>query len=399
MHFPRTIRHACAAALACAATLAVVPAASAATATLSSKGWKTDPEVWGVNDRALTWNLSDADLAPRLAAMQKLKAKWVRFPVNWPRIQEAGPGTYRWTDLDSMVKRLAKAGLRWRPVTVDVPQWLKTDPDLAARQPASSSAPVADFIAALLARYGQNGAFWKANPTVTARPVLDIELHNEPNHVYFWGIDPATTWYRVDYDGTGWAKLYGPALDTLYAKYPSVRYWIGGLSAPAPSVGNGTAAATFVHNAFATHPSLKQTLAGAGVHTYPWSGTSTAWSDPAQAGTAVMGVLYALRAYGRDDMKVQVNEFGASKTRVTDEKNRVAIFNEVADLVRSNCAIQGFAPFEDISAEADPNQFDDWYGMVSRTTGALYAEGAAWAAKVTAYNAGTVKGAQLNPCL
>lgn len=400
---PRSLLLACASSLICALTLGVAPAANAAPATLTKKGWKTNAEVWGVNDPALYMNLSDSDLARHIDAIQNLGAKWVRFAANWPRIQEAGPGTFRWVEIDSMVRRLAQAGIRWRPATLDVPQWLKGNPDSPLRQPPTSSDRVAEFLDALIARYGKAGTFWRANRDLVARPIEDIELHNEPNATYFWGMDPATYTWRTDYTGEGWADVYGPALDKISAKYDlelstrKVRVWMGGLVAPAPL--NGIAATQFIYNAFNRHPSLTRTLSGAAMHTYPWSGSSQVYSDPMQAAYAVMGVVYALHVFGRLDMQVQINEFGAAKTRVTDEQNRIAILTAIADLVRSDCPIQGMAPFAAITAEQDPNNVEDWWGLVSPTTGELHADGAAYADRVKAYNAGTVKGAALDACL
>jgi len=387
----RCLRAVVAAAAVCA--LAVAPA-SAATATKTKTGWKTDPETWGVNDRLLHLNLGDAELAPRIAAMQRLGARWVRSPVNWPRIQEAGPGTYRWAEADNMVRRLAIAGLRWRPMTLDVPNWMKPYPQSSVRQPPADPSRVAEFLEALVGRYGSQGTFWSANGGIPRLPVLDVELHNEPNATYFWGVDPTTWTYRTDVTGAAWGRLYGTALDRVPSATRRARFWMGGLVAPAPV--SGVPAASFVHEAFRAHPRLRSTLAGVAVHTYPFGGVGVR-ADPTQATDAVGAVVAAIRTYSRA-LRIQINEFGASKLRVTDEANRIAILEHVADLVRSRCPIQGIAPFENVSWEADPNGAEHWYGLASPATGALYAEGAAWAAKVTDYNAGRQQGRETVGC-
>jgi len=400
MSSPRTPRRARRAALiistVCAGFCLAAPSAFAAPAVKTATGWKTPTEAWGVNDNLLAWNLDNAALAPRLAAIKKLNARWVRYSINWARIQEAGRGTFRWAEADSMVLRLAANGVRWRPLLLDVPQWLKAYPEVDLRQPATSSAPVAEFLDAFLARYGSRGTIWKLNPTVPATPVLDVELHNEPNAAYWWGFDPATWSLRTDYTGKGWAKLYGPAVDTVKAKHSSARFWMGGLI-PQPS-STGVPAVTFMRNAFAAHPTLRTTLAGVALHSYPYSGSPTRLSDPLQAQYSVMYAVHAMRTYGRSTMKLQFNEFGASLLNVPDAANRTAIMEQIADLARSDCPIEGFAPHTSIDWEDDTNNPERWYGLVSRTTGALYSHAAAYASKVAAYNAGKVKGALIDAC-
>lgn len=378
-----------------ALTFACAAPAHGAPAVKTKTGWKTDPEVWGVNDREMTWNISDVALDSRVAAVRKLGAKWVRFTVNWARIQAAGPGTYRWTELDRVVRRLALAGIRWRPLTLDPPQWAKVDPTVNVRQPASDPKYVAEFLEALIQRYGTGGTFWSANRDLTARPVLDIELHNEPNGTYFWGVDTATWTWRTDVDGTGWAKLYGPALDRVKARYPKTRFWMGGVVTPAPSSG-GAPAKVFISYALLTHKSLVSTLTGVAMHHYPWESTTGGWADPSTLGSSVALVVRTLRSFGGQNMQVQLNEFGASRQRHTVE-NRVAILRQGAELARSNCPIQGIAPFETFSVTDDPAIYEEWYDLV-KNDGTLYPDGAAFAGEVTSFNTGKEQGSQLVIC-
>ncbi len=380
----------------CGATAAFAQSASAAPAVKTSNGWKTTVAAWGVNDGMLGWNLDDAALAPRVAAIKKLNARWVRFGINWARIQEGGPGTYRWTEVDRMVARLAFNGIRWRPTLMDPPAWLKAYPDVDMRQPATSSARVGEFLDAFLDRYGPNGTLWAENTWVPKVPVLDVELHNEPNTAYFWGFDPAIWSIRTDFTGEGWAKLYGPAADTVKAQHSSVRLWMGGL-VHVPS-SPGVSGATFIRNAFTAHPKLRNTLSGVALHVYAFNSDAAKLVDPRIVYTPVAQGVAAMRTYGRSTMKVQINEFGSSQLRVPNVQNRADILTTVADLARSDCPIDGFSPYTSIDYEDDPNNLERWYGLVSKASGELYGDGAAYTARVAAYNAGTVKGTALDVC-
>ncbi len=389
----RVLRHLGVAVAAIAAVGCFTAPALAAPAVNTETGWHTDPEVWGVNDAPLEWSLTNEQLATHVAAINKLGARWVRFAINWPRIQEAGRGTFRWAEADFMIARLALYGLRWRPVALDVPPWLRVYPSVNTRQPPSSSEPIAEFLDAFLDRYGPGGTLWRDYPWIPAHPVLDLELHNEPNHVYFWGFDPSTWAWRTDHTGARWGELYGSALDTVAAEHPGVRMWMGGLAIPAPAAGAGTPAATFMRNAFEAHPSLRTTLAGVALHTYPNS--SGSWQV---AAGHVAGAVAAMRAYGRADMQVQLNEYGASKVNVPNESDRTGFVAGMTDLARSDCPIAGLAPYTLFSREQYDTYAGDWYGLVQPSTGELNPTGAAYATKVSAYNAGTVTGSEQHLC-
>lgn len=381
------------------------PAATASTATLTPTGWQTDPEVWGINSRALfaTNTLTVGQIDSRITSIQRLGGvKWVRTTVNWPLIQAAGGnGVDDWTATDLVVRRLALAGLRWRPVTLDTPAWNRKYPWYAQRQPPYSAAWTAVFLDKLLDRYGPSGSFWAANPDLTPRPVTDLELHNEPNSKYFWGKDPNSTSlqnYRTDYNGASWGIIYGTALDTVAAQHPDVRYWMGGLVTPrnrdlAPGVAGGESAVAFVQNAFAAHPSLVNTLAGVAVHAYP----AVSPVDPADSVANVAAVVTALRTYGGQDKQIQLNEYSvANPQQTTTEQVRVDYIHAMSDLVRSGCPVQGLAPFEEKSSYAGTD-IQDYFGLINGSD-VLLPHGQGYADDVTAYDAGVAQGPLLTTC-
>lgn len=381
----------------CGSLGAAVSPALAAPATWVNNGWKTSPDAWGVNDVALSWgDMSDAQLATRVAAIKKVKATWVRYAINWAQIQAGGPGSYNFAATDRMVARLALYGIRWRPMLLDPPPWATAEPAFPMRQPAKSSAIIAEFLYVFMARYGPGGSLWTANRGwLPAMPVQDVELHNEPNGAHYWGVDPATWNFRTDYTGEAYAKLYGEALDMVKPLLPTTRFWMGGLVIKPSSP--GVPADYFMRNAFAAHPSLRNTLHGVGLHVYPYSGSPSIASHPLEHWPAIGQLVTTMRTVGRSDMQVQLNEIGASLVNHPDEQNRNDIMRTQVELARSNCPIFGMAAYTGIDWETPDNPMH-WYGLVSPTTGALYSHGEAWASRIADFNAGTPDGAQLKIC-
>jgi hypothetical protein len=49
---------------------------------------------------------------------------------------------------------------------------------------------VGRFLAALVARYGRNGTLWAEHPELTARPIRDWQVWNEPNIDLYWSTQP-----------------------------------------------------------------------------------------------------------------------------------------------------------------------------------------------------------------
>jgi polysaccharide biosynthesis protein PslG len=87
---------------------------------------------------------------------------------------------------DQLVALTAHRGLQVLPTVLYAPPWdaARHPPDELA--PPKSDAPYADFVKALVRRYGPHGTFWQANATIPYRPIRMWQIWNEPDIPTFW---------------------------------------------------------------------------------------------------------------------------------------------------------------------------------------------------------------------
>jgi hypothetical protein len=172
----------------------------------------------------------------KLAAATGVQA--VREDISWAQT-EPKPGRYDWTNYDAVVRTATEAGLIVLPILDDSPAWAAP----AAGCLPSSPAEYASFAAAVAARYGRDGEFWRANPQLASRPLVWYELWNEPYDAAC-NRDPALYARLVAAVATA-ARAVNPAArfligaDTSYRNLRGVRKdWIGAMYAAVPNLGN-----------------------------------------------------------------------------------------------------------------------------------------------------------------
>ena len=144
----------------------------------------------------------------------------VRIPFSWAAAQPyanimdvppsqlknfslAGPNnvptSYSFTD--EVVTAAAEGGVSLLPVITYAPGW---DSSSGGNHSAPArDKPYAQYITALIRRYGPNGTFWTANPTVPKDPITEWEIWNEEDLVGSWNTSPFAASYvgllRVTY--------------------------------------------------------------------------------------------------------------------------------------------------------------------------------------------------------
>src|SRR5205807_8886011 len=121
--------------------------------------------------------------------------------------------------------------------------------------PPTSDADYAAYAAAVSARYGPGGSFWRAHPGLPALPVRQLEIWNEPDNGSFWRPGP---------DAARYALLYAAARDAIHAVDPSGRVLVGGLSQ----------APTFLPAMLVADPTLRTGIDAVAIH--PYGATPTA---------------------------------------------------------------------------------------------------------------------------
>lgn len=116
---------------------------------------------------------------PEFARMGGAKVGTFRFNLTWSAI-EPTPGERRWGDYDRIVAATARSRIRLLPVLYGSPAFVASRETKPPSTPAGREA-FAAFIRDAVARYGRNGAFWRANPSVPYRPIEVWQILNEPN--------------------------------------------------------------------------------------------------------------------------------------------------------------------------------------------------------------------------
>jgi hypothetical protein len=116
---------------------------------------------------------------------------------GWREVPEADRGEFtdvggiptRFSALDEIVGLAAERRLSVMPTVLDAPGWdaVSARGSLIARP--RSVAPYANFVKALVRRYGPKGTFW-VNPGIPKVPVRMWQIWNEPNIRVFWSAQP-----------------------------------------------------------------------------------------------------------------------------------------------------------------------------------------------------------------
>jgi hypothetical protein len=178
----------------------------------------------------------------RLAQETGIQA--VREDISWA-LTEPQPSRYQWANDDSVVRTATQAGLTLLPVLDDAPPWAAPTSTSLPSDPSAYAA----FVAAVVARYGRGGSFWRSNPHLRARPLVWYELWNEPYDaasnrdpaVYAQLVQAAVTAGRAanpaarflmegatDYQTT--SGTHAPWLSAMYAAVPDLGRYFDGLA-------------------------------------------------------------------------------------------------------------------------------------------------------------------------
>jgi polysaccharide biosynthesis protein PslG len=152
--------------------------------------------------------LTPAELAAELDDYVALRARWMRFDLNWHVIQLQGRTSYQWEAFDRVVRAARERGLKVLAVLRDTPPWARGQAGEPATAP-SNPADYAVFAAEAVRRYAPMG-------------VHHFELWNEPNLVRFWKPRP---------DAARYAELIKVAYPAMKAVDPSITV-LAGSTAP-----------------------------------------------------------------------------------------------------------------------------------------------------------------------
>jgi hypothetical protein len=350
---------------------------------------------FGINGQALRPLADDGKLDLLDAQLDRLATGgigFVRANIDWTRVEPKAPTAdgrgYEFAGLDAWMRALAEHGLRWQlqVVGVPTPAWAADPAALSAcgsRAAPARATDVAALAGALAHRYGRGGSFWKRNPDLAYTPVDQYELWNEENYGAFWCPVP---------DPAAYARLTRLATATIQALDPRAAIVLGGLAGfretrvTAPGAGAHMSSTEFLRRMLAAEPQLARQIDVVGVHAYG--------HDAADALATVAYQRQAVDASALRGKPLSVNEIGwytdGTGPDVTDEATRARYLAELTHaLAASDCGIASLAPHTWISAESNPANPDDWYGIADPAGGEPYDSGRAYTDQVLLFEGRT----------
>lgn len=130
--------------------------------------------------------------AADLERMRSAGVRTLRDNLSWS-VVEPTRGERRWDRYDSVFERAARVGIEVFPVLVGTPAFAAKIPQYPPR--ASARRAYTAFVRDAVARYGPNGAFWRARPELPTRPVGAWQVWNEPNLPVWWNGRPRVSQY------------------------------------------------------------------------------------------------------------------------------------------------------------------------------------------------------------
>jgi hypothetical protein len=216
-----------------------------------------------------------------------------REDLSWATT-EPRPNRYDWSGYDAVVATATKAGLTLLPIIDDAPSWAAPTPASVPANPTSYAA----FVAAAVARYGQGGSFWRANPDLPKWPLTWFELWNEP--------------YFADHnrDPTSYARLVRAAVTAGRAANPAARFLIEATTSYLTLSGEP---GDWLASMYAAEPDLGRYFDGLAIHPYGGDPAELASKGDIQSPSAqVQQARAELIAHGDGDKPLWVTEIGWS---------------------------------------------------------------------------------------
>jgi hypothetical protein len=328
--------------------------------------------------------LRDYTAPERAAALDALARNMSASGISWARIvfdqavEQRQPGEIDWSIPDRLVGVLALHGVRTQALFVGTPGWVANPAAAIGCGPRAYPADVSGwsrFVGAAVERYGRDGEFWAEQPGIPALPIETWEIGNEENLHLFWC--PAA-------DPEQYAEVYSASRLAAYSADDEAHVIVGGLAptlaatAPAGNLNVGD----FLRGMIAANPALAHQIPAVAVHLY--------------APTAALA-LQELRLYrqamagaGLGQTPMIVNEvgwhtMGALDSRYASQAGRAARIRRITTVSRqTNCNLVAFGVHGWVTAQVDPSDPEDWYGLADPNTGLPNESGRAYATGIAA---------------
>jgi polysaccharide biosynthesis protein PslG len=157
---------------------------------------------FGVNFPTELVAAPDGTVDSQMALMARSGVESVRIGFEWGAL-EPQQGEFDFSNSDRLIASAARHGLAVLANVVSTPRWASSQPSRLTYPFFSSYAPrspqlFADFMTALVRRYGPRGTFWRLNPGLRRNPIRHWQIWNEQRIRTFWATEPwAPTYTRL----------------------------------------------------------------------------------------------------------------------------------------------------------------------------------------------------------
>ena len=282
---------------------------------------------------------------------QETGAQAVREDLSWAQAEPQPNRT--WTDYDAVVRAATEAGLQVLPVLDDAPRWAAP----TAISVPSETAPYAAFTAAVVARYGPGGSFWRKNPKLPDRPLVWYELWNEP--------------YWADHDRypAAYARLVRDAADAGRNANPAAHFLFEAVDYYETSDGGR---ADWIGGMTAAVPDLYRYVDAAAIHPYGGDPSLSApRSDGDWPARRIERVRAELAAHGLAGKPLWVTEIGWSTctgdhvcVTQAQQARYLRTFLDLANTTWRSFVRAVFAYQLRDQAPNPPNDRDAWFGLL-----------------------------------
>jgi hypothetical protein len=139
--------------------------------------------------------------------------------VSRYRDENGVPTDYTFTD--EIVSASAQRHLALLPVVQIAPRWAARHPGQFA-SPPSDPQYYANYMSALVRRYGPGGSFWTEHPEYVAQPIRYWQIWNEPSFNTFWSDQPfAQDYVELLRDSRVAVKSVDPGAKIVLAGLPN----------------------------------------------------------------------------------------------------------------------------------------------------------------------------------
>jgi hypothetical protein len=353
-----------------------------------------DGPFFGVNApllRDYALDPGDGRLDALASSMEDAGIEWARFSFD-QNVEQRQPSQINWSLPDRVVGALAEHGIRVLPLFVGTAAWAADPavlPTCGSRSYPSDVKAYSRFVGAAVARYGRGGDYWSENSDLPELPIEIWEIGNEENLINFWC--PAA-------NPRQYAALYSASRTAVLAEDEDAEVIVGGL---APVFGPGTPEGSypmpeFLKEMLTADSSLARKIPAVAIHPY--------MRTPREVLQLIGVYREAMAQAGLGDTPMIITELGwytrgVPGPQLATEQERASRIAETVSIAwRTNCNVIGFGVHSWVTAEQDPNDHEDWYGLADPVSGEANDSGSAYGDAISAIRSGDSDRSTVDAC-